>query len=221
MQLVLIFLFLFLHPSGDDDTITLTYALKAWPHIGQSWELNTPIQENTPAAMSVQEASQRPPSPVPLKTDAKPRPEIPPKPSSQTSSPPLGDRSSSTSLPGGKVKRIVNKFSQKESNEQGEKSTNGTAEVKAIKRSKRPPTVKPKPGRASLQLQLGNEGEKAPPLPLKRSRILQKQKETEGGEQEDGISATGGRSGTVGFTWVLVFLSAAFLFFCIYVFHYR
>ncbi|XP_049424475.1 rho guanine nucleotide exchange factor 15 [Epinephelus fuscoguttatus] len=144
--------------------------------------------------MSVQEASQRPPSPVPLKTDAKPRPEIPPKPSSQTSSPPLGDRSSSTSLPGGKVKRIVNKFSQKESNEQGEKSTNGTAEVKAIKRSKRPPTVKPKPGRASLQLQLGNEGEKAPPLPLKRSRILQKQKETEGGEQEDGISATGGRS---------------------------
>ncbi|XP_042368529.1 rho guanine nucleotide exchange factor 15 isoform X2 [Plectropomus leopardus] len=141
--------------------------------------------------MSVQEASQRPPSPSPLKPEAKPRPEIPPKP--QTS-PPLGDRSNSANLPGGKVKRIVNKFSKKESNEPKEQSTNGTAEPKAIKRSKRPPTVKPKPGRASLQLQIGAGGEKAPPLPVKRSRILQKQKETEGGEPEESVSVAGGRS---------------------------
>ncbi|XP_074479532.1 uncharacterized protein arhgef15b isoform X2 [Sebastes fasciatus] len=142
--------------------------------------------------MSVQEASQRPTSPSPLKPEAKPRPEIPPKPSpQQPSSPPLGNMSRSPS--GGKVKRIVNKFSKKESNEPVEQPTNGTAERTTIKRFKRPPTVKPKPGRASLQLQIG--AEKAPPLPAKRSRTLQRQRESEGGEEGYGnINVEGGRS---------------------------
>ncbi|XP_044040526.1 rho guanine nucleotide exchange factor 15 [Siniperca chuatsi] len=144
--------------------------------------------------MSVQEASQRPTSPSPLKPEAKLRPEIPPKPSSQTSSPPPGDRGSSTSLPGGKVKSIVDKFRKQESkqNEPEEQPTNGTAKFTARKRFKRPPTIKPKPSRASVQLQTG--GEQVPPLPLKRSRILQKQKESVGGEEVDGISVEGGRS---------------------------
>nr|XP_046237618.1 ephexin-1 [Scatophagus argus] len=138
--------------------------------------------------MSVQEASQQDTAPLPLKPEAKPRPELPPKPSPQTSSPPLGDRGSGGSLSEGKVKRIVNKFSKQEHvpNESGEQPTNGTTEVKPIKRFKRPPTIKPKPGRASLQLQMG--GQQAPPLPLKRSR---KPKESEEG---DSISVEGGRS---------------------------
>ncbi|XP_020484898.2 rho guanine nucleotide exchange factor 15 [Labrus bergylta] len=146
--------------------------------------------------MSVQEASQRPTSPSALKPGAKPRPEIPPKPSTQPGSPPLGDRGSSTSLSGGKVKSIVEKFTREESKETSkervEHPTNGTAEVKLSKRFKRPPTIKPKPGRASLQLPLG--GEQAPPLPLKRSRIPHKQKESVGGEEVDSISVEGGRS---------------------------
>ncbi|XP_031707301.1 ephexin-1 [Anarrhichthys ocellatus] len=144
--------------------------------------------------MSVQEASQRPTSPLPLKPAAKPKPAIPQKPSPQTGSPLLGDGGGSASLSGGKVKRIVNKFSKQDSAEPvGGKPTNGTAaKVPVIKRLKRPPTVKPKPGRSSLQLQIG--GEKAPPLPVKRSRTLQLQKEGEGGEEGDGISVEGGRS---------------------------
>lgn len=175
--------------------LTLTFALKDWPLIGQGLEWHTP-REKTPATMSVQEASQRPTSPLPLKPEAKPRPEIPPKPSPQTSSPPLGDRGSSTSLSEGKVKRIVNKFSNKECapSDPVEQPTNGTAEFTASKRLKRPPTIKPKPGRASLQLQTGRE--QAPPLPLKR-RTLQKKKESEGGDGGDSISVEGGRSGTV------------------------
>lgn len=153
--------------------------------------------------MSVQEASQRPTSPSSLKPEAKPRPEIPPKPSPQASSPPLGDKGSGTSHSGGKVKEIVNKFSRPESvpSDPVEQPTNGTAEITANKRFKRPPTIKPKPGRANLQLQIG--GEQAPPLPMKRSRILQKQRERGGGEEGDGISVEGDRSGTVDFKmWV-------------------
>ncbi|KAM9335568.1 uncharacterized protein arhgef15b [Symphorus nematophorus] len=141
--------------------------------------------------MSVQEASQQATAPLPVKPEAKPRPEIPPKPSTQPSPPPLGDRGSSASLSEGNVKRIVNKFSKQESlpNEPGEQATNGTAEVTPIKRSRRPPTIKPKPGRAILQLQTG--GEQAPPLPAKRSR---KPKESERREEGDSISVEGGRS---------------------------
>ncbi|XP_027143742.1 rho guanine nucleotide exchange factor 15 isoform X1 [Larimichthys crocea] len=140
--------------------------------------------------MSVQEAPQRATSPLPLKPEAKPRPEIPPKPSAQSNSPPLAHSSSNTSLSEGKVKRIVNQFSKQESeqSEPGEQLTNGTAEVKPLKRFKRPPTVKPKPGRASLPLKLGRE--QAPPLPAKRSR---KPKER-GGEEGDSVSLEGGRS---------------------------
>ncbi|TMS02039.1 Rho guanine nucleotide exchange factor 15 [Larimichthys crocea] len=140
--------------------------------------------------MSVQEAPQRATSPLPLKPEAKPRPEIPPKPSAQSNSPPLAHSSSNTSLSEGKVKRIVNQFSKQESeqSEPGEQLTNGTAEVKPLKRFKRPPTVKPKPGRASLPLKLGRE--QAPPLPAKRSR---KPKER-GGEEGDSVSVEGGRS---------------------------
>ncbi|XP_008281051.1 rho guanine nucleotide exchange factor 15 [Stegastes partitus] len=137
--------------------------------------------------MSIQE---RPTSPLPLKPEAKPRPEIPPKP--QPGSPPLGDRGSSSRLSGGKVKRIVNKFSKQESSELAEQPTNGTTEFTPSKRFKRPPTVKPKPGRASLQLLTG--AEQAPPLPMKRSRVLKKQKTNEGGEEGDNISVEGGRS---------------------------
>ncbi|KAI3376398.1 hypothetical protein L3Q82_016879 [Scortum barcoo] len=139
--------------------------------------------------MSVQEASQRTTSPSPLKPEAKPRPGIPPKPSAQTSSPPLGD--SSTSLSEGKVKSIVNKFSKQVSSDSGEKPTNGTAEFTPNKRFKRPPTIKPKPGRVRMQLQVG--GEQAPPLPTKR-RTLQKQKERDGEDERDSIGVEGGRS---------------------------
>lgn len=157
--------------------------------------------------MSVQEAPQRASSPVLVKPEAKPRPEIPPKPSTQPNSPPPGDRGSSTSVSEGKVKRIVNKFSTQEQvpKESGEKPSNGTAEFKAGERLKRPPTIKPKPGRASLQLQLG--GEQAPPLPVKRSK---KQKESERGEDGDSISVEGGRSGTVELTRLLGSLQNAF-----------
>ncbi|XP_068443952.1 ephexin-1 [Clinocottus analis] len=141
--------------------------------------------------MSVQGASQRPASPLPLKPEAKPRPEIPPKPSPQASSPPSPDRGSSgASVSGGKVKSIVNKFSKQDSSEVAERATNGTAEVTtSLKRFKRPPTVKPKPRRTSLPPQI----EKAPPLPLKKSRIAREGRGRKG-DEEDGVSVEGGRS---------------------------
>uniref|UniRef100_A0A3Q4M5S2 Rho guanine nucleotide exchange factor 15b n=1 Tax=Neolamprologus brichardi TaxID=32507 RepID=A0A3Q4M5S2_NEOBR len=71
--------------------------------------------------MSVQEP---PTSTSPFKPEAKPRPEIPPKP--QCSSPPLLERDSNVRRSGGKVKRIVNQFSKQESTERLEPATNGT-----------------------------------------------------------------------------------------------
>lgn len=148
--------------------------------------------------MSVEEASQRAASPVPLKPEAKPRPEIPPKPSPECSSP--SEPGSIKSLSEGKVKRIVNKFSKQDSvhKDNGVQPTNGT-EVTPSKRFKRPPTIKPKPCRSSLQLQTG--AEQAPPLPVKRSR---KPKDTEQGEEADSISVEGGRSGTAEITQALL-----------------
>lgn len=143
--------------------------------------------------MSIQEATQKATSPSLHKPEVKPRPEIPPKPSPQSGSDPVGDAGSIMSLSEGKVKRIVNKFSKKET-EPGDQPANGTAEGTPVKRFKRPPTIKPKPGRASLQLQIG--GERAPPLPMKRTR---KPKEIEQGEEGGSISVEGGRSGTAGF----------------------
>lgn len=140
-----------------------------------------------PATMSVQEP---PTSTLPFKPEAKPRPEIPPKP--QCSSPPLGERDSNVRRSGGKVKRIVNQFSKQESTERLEPATNGTAEVKPVRRSKRPPTIKPKP---RVRLQLQKEAEQAaPPLPKKRSRLVKKQKEIGGEEEGDRSSVEGGRS---------------------------
>lgn len=143
--------------------------------------------------MSIQEATQKATSPSLLKPEVKPKPDIPPKPAPQSDSAPVGDAGSIMSLSEGKVKRIVNKFSKKET-ELGHQPANGTAGGTPDKRFRRPPTIKPKPGRASLQLQIG--GEQAPPLPMKRSRKL---KETEPGEEGSSISVEGGRSGTAGF----------------------
>lgn len=148
--------------------------------------------------MSIQEASQQ--APLPRKPEAKLRLEIPPKPAPQSGSPPPLETAVIADLPEGNVKRIVNKFSKPEhtSKEPGNQPANGTSRVTLSKQSKRPPTVKPKPGRASLQLQIG--GELAPPLPLKRN---QKPKETEHAEEGDSISVEGGRSGTADFTSLL------------------
>ncbi|KAM8881779.1 uncharacterized protein arhgef15b isoform 1-T1 [Synchiropus picturatus] len=134
--------------------------------------------------MSVQDASEH--TVVPL---AKAKPEIPPKPSTPAISSPEVEAKSSTLPPSdGKVKRIVNKFSKKED------APIEVKEKKAIggsgNRHKRLPTVKPKPGRASLQLPLS--GEQAPPLPMKRSRILKRQTESDGTEESS--LADGGRS---------------------------
>lgn len=94
----------------------------------------------------------------------------------------------------------MNKFSKQDSvhKDNGVQPTNGT-EVTPSKRFKRPPTIKPKPCRSSLQLQTG--AEQAPPLPVKRSR---KPKDTEQGEEADSISVEGGRSGTAEITQALL-----------------
>lgn len=88
----------------------------------------------------------------------------------------------------------MDKFTKQKSvpNELEEHPTNGTAELTQSKQFKRPPTIKPKPCRTSLPLQTGRE--QAPPLPVKRTRTLQKQKGIVGGEEGDGISVEGGRS---------------------------
>lgn len=140
--------------------------------------------------MSIQEASQRGPSPIPLKPEAKPRPEIPPKPSMQSTSPPLDDSDSIVTVSEGKVKSIVNKFSKQEQSKKGDQPSNGVAEVTSIKHFKRPPTTKPKPRRTSLPIQQGDV--QAPPLPVKRTR---RPKEIEQGEEANGVIVQGGRSG--------------------------
>lgn len=147
--------------------------------------------------MSVQEASQQPTLPLSLKLEAKPRPEIPPKPSTQTCSP-SEDGGSSKNLSSGKVKRIVNKFSKCDSASE-EQPTNGTAELAQCKNFKSPPPVKPKPSRTSQQLHI--EVEQAPPLPVKRRGTLKKQKQCVQREEVDSISVAGGRSGTVDFNF--------------------
>lgn len=166
--------------------VRLTFALKAWPLIGQS------LEDKTAATMSVQEAS------LPFKPQAKPRPDVAPKQyPAESSSPPLeGNTGSTPDLSTGKVKSIVNKFSLQNSvsNDPEDRATNGAAKVK---RFKRPPTVKPKPGRARLPSQIG--GEQAPPLPIKRS---QKLKDGEQVDESNGISAEeGGRSGISDSLW--------------------
>ncbi|KAG7497967.1 rho guanine nucleotide exchange factor 15-like [Solea senegalensis] len=141
--------------------------------------------------MSVQDASQTSTLPSSLKSEAKPKPELLPKPATQASSPPLGDRGSCTGVSGGKVKRIVHKFSKHEPVSE-QQPTNGTSEPKPIRTVRRPPSTKPKPGRPSLQHQVKEE--QAPPLPMKRSRFLKKQIESEEGDEGDGVTMEGSRS---------------------------
>lgn len=139
--------------------------------------------------MSAQEES--------LKLQAKPRPEILPKPSLQPGSSPLaGDAGAVHSVTGGKVKSIVSKFSRQDSvsHEPEDGAINGSSEVTEIKRLKTPPTTKPKPqaGRASLPMR--TEGERAPPLPKKSSR---KPKEVVQADKGNNADVEGSRSGKV------------------------
>ncbi|KAM6908944.1 uncharacterized protein arhgef15b [Xenentodon cancila] len=127
--------------------------------------------------MSVQERHM---SLLPHKPEVKPKPGIPQKPSS-----PPGDGSCTSGLSGGKVKKIVDRFSKQKPGEAGEQTENGTAG------SKRAPTIKPKPGRAKP---LKTGAEQAPPLPMKRSRVLRKQTKSPGGEKTDSLNMEGGRS---------------------------
>lgn len=153
------------------------------------------------ATMSVQEATQHSASPLSGKVEAKLRPEIPPKPSTQPSPSPLKDGGSTTSSSHGKVKGIVNKFSKKDEAPQNEQHTNSSTELPVRRQFNRPPTIKPKPARASLPLQL--KSEQAPPLPVKRSRTLQKQTGSLVSEEGD-AGAEACRSGTLVFTVVFV-----------------
>ncbi|KAM9424595.1 uncharacterized protein arhgef15b [Pholidichthys leucotaenia] len=124
-------------------------------------------------------------SEYPFKSEVKTRPEVPPKPEPT----PLGDSSGFSS---GKVKRIVNKFSKQESKELCEQTTNGTAQFTQSRKFKRPPTIKPKPRRSSLPLQVG--AEQAPPLPMKRSRFLRKLRKSFVGDDEDTANKDEGRT---------------------------
>lgn len=146
------------------------------------------------STMSVQDASQQPALPSSLQPEAKPRPEIPPKPSTQACST-SEDGDSSKNRPGGKVQRIVNKFSKQDPAAE-EQPTNGTAEPAQCINLKNPPPVKPKPRRSQP---IHIEVEQAPPpLPMKRG-TLQKPRKCVQREEGDSASVAGGRSGTVDF----------------------
>uniref|UniRef100_G3Q6S6 Uncharacterized protein n=1 Tax=Gasterosteus aculeatus TaxID=69293 RepID=G3Q6S6_GASAC len=86
---------------------------------------------------------------------------------------------------GGKVRVIVEKFSEVDLREAPvERLANGAAQPPLTKRSKRSPTVKPR--RPSLQPPVG-----APPLPVKRKAL---QAENDGGDEvEGGRSAPDGK----------------------------
>lgn len=128
--------------------------------------------------MSVQETLQRSPSPRP----PKPRPDIPQKPPPRTGPTPPGGGGGGARPQGGKVRVIVEKFSEVDLREAPvERLANGAAQPPLTKRSKRSPTVKPR--RPSLQPPVG-----APPLPVKRKAL---QAENDGGDEVEG-----GRSGT-------------------------
>lgn len=142
--------------------------------------------------MSVQEASQQPTLPSSIKLEAKPKPEIPPKPPAQSCPPSPEDGGSTKNFSPGKVKSIVNKFSKQDSDLE-EQPTNGTAEPTQSKCTKSPPRVMPKPSRTSLQLYIGLES--APPLPVKKRGTLTKQKECVQKDDGESISVSGGRSG--------------------------
>ncbi|XP_072315157.1 rho guanine nucleotide exchange factor 15 [Eucyclogobius newberryi] len=123
-----------------------------------------------------------------------PHAEVPPKPL-HPESPLLGDRGSPVRSSGGMVQSMVTIFSKQEpapsaastKNTTSTKNTNGNAEPIYRRISKaRPPTIKPKPGHLSLPLV-------APPLPMKRSKILKKQ-ESVAGNEGDGAQVESDRS---------------------------
>ncbi|KAJ8338205.1 hypothetical protein SKAU_G00371710 [Synaphobranchus kaupii] len=130
--------------------------------------------------MSLPESTPRSQTPVPPKPVPKPRATIPSKPSHNGSDCPTVPKKSF-----GKVKMIVNKFSEQESIARG-----GTDGVK-FKRGKRAPTIKPKP-------RVLKKGEQAPPLPLKmRVKRVEKEANEVPGEAESmtvSVREEGGRS---------------------------
>ncbi|XP_028994622.1 rho guanine nucleotide exchange factor 15 [Betta splendens] len=129
--------------------------------------------------MSVEE----PTPPSFLKLEAKSKPDIPPKPPTQSAHPSPEDGDGGAR---GKVKRIVHKFSLQDSVSEEHPATEA-ADAAQSKRLKSPPPVKPKPSRVSQQLQ-------APPLPAKTRGTLQKQKECVQGGGAEGVGAAGRRS---------------------------
>lgn len=142
--------------------------------------------------MSFPEPSTCPIATLPPKLESNFRPPVAQKPCSQTDSPSRDENACTLPSSGGLVKSIVDRFSHPETKLiAAEKPTNCTPEPHTpVKKFKRAPTVKPKPGRTTLQQQAG--GDQAPPLPLKRSRILrhrsdQAQKESMGAEEGNGI----------------------------------
>uniref|UniRef100_A0AAZ3QDY2 Rho guanine nucleotide exchange factor 15 n=1 Tax=Oncorhynchus tshawytscha TaxID=74940 RepID=A0AAZ3QDY2_ONCTS len=151
--------------------------------------------------MSLPEPSIRPTSPLPPRPEAKPRPPISRKPPPSNGSPStpsqLGERGSTGSNSRGKVKSIVSKFSHPETTPTtrgyATPTANGTTVNPPLRTRgpRRAPTVKPKPSRASIQQSASPD--QAPPLPMKRSRILRQQsdqanRDTPGGEE--GIPAS-------------------------------
>ncbi|XP_034020651.1 rho guanine nucleotide exchange factor 15 [Thalassophryne amazonica] len=125
-----------------------------------------------------------------LKSDAETRPEVFPKPSKENVLP-GGDKG--LNIPGGKVRSIVDRFSQHEPvpNTTGDHPTNGTASLKPLKLFKRGPTPKPKPG--SLIVLNHVVAERVPPLPTKRTHKLQKQTECLGEDEGNKFGVEGGR----------------------------
>ncbi|XP_046904976.1 rho guanine nucleotide exchange factor 15 isoform X1 [Hypomesus transpacificus] len=121
--------------------------------------------------MSSPEPSIGPVSIVTPQTETKHRPPISQKPSMDL---PPGQKDSTLQTSGGKVKCIIDKFSLPDATLAAvEPPTNGASKRSPKKSPKRAPTVKPKPVRTTLQSQ--KTGDKAPPLPLKRSLILRQQ----------------------------------------------
>ncbi|XP_036404342.1 rho guanine nucleotide exchange factor 15 [Megalops cyprinoides] len=128
--------------------------------------------------MSLPEPTPRSQAPIPPKPVPRPKPPVPNKPLDNGSEcPPLAEKGTATKS-SGKVKRIVNKFSQQE----GVAGEGGVVEgVESHRVPKRAPTVKPKPPRIPQKA-----ADQAPPLPVKRSRMLRKEAEQSKAEAPGG-----------------------------------
>lgn len=170
---------------GDDDVLRLIPSLQSLGKLKHPGSRSRP-----PAAMSKQEQT-----PSLVKPEVKQRPELPVRSSEQSSSCSPADRDDASEPSEGKVKDIVNKFTKQESREQEEHANNCYSELLTC--IKKPPAVKPKPGRISSPPQA--RAEEAPPLPKKRSRFLNKRSRSAEGVEPKGTSA-GGRSGTAIFS---------------------